>query len=327
VGGRVRFGFVGSLVWYKGGEVMVQAMQRLKDAGCELNVYGTFDPENEEHHAELQAMAEGANVNFKGRFDNSRLSEVYADIDVLVVPSVWYENSPITIHEAYLTGTPVLASDIGGMAEFVKDGVDGLHFAVGDPDDLAEKMMRFVDEPDLVDELSKDFMRVKTLVENGEEMEFRYRGLTCVDRSPEGAGALLVCGARDSASQESCVEQGADWLLLTPGGGAVEYELNGSGGGRRALALSIALLAVESDSVEMGGRVLVDGVEVAKIDPFFADSTDEVVEICLDVELPADAERLRVECALFEGGPEAHLRLTSVEVRPARAAQTEEVTS
>ena len=170
-------------------------------------------------------------------------------------------------------------------------------------------------------------MRVKTLIENGEEMEFRYRGLACVDRSPKGAGALLVRGARDSASQESCVEQGADWLLLTPGGGAVEYELNGSGGGRRALSLSVALLAAESDSVEMGGRVLVDGVEVAKIEPFFAGSADEVVEVCLDVELPRDAEHLRIECALSEGGPEAHLRLTSVEVRHARALQTEEVSS
>jgi glycosyltransferase involved in cell wall biosynthesis len=325
--GRVRFGFVGSLVWYKGDETMIRAMQRLKDAPCELNVYGTFDPEGDEHHAELQALAEGAQVNFKGRFDNSRLSEVYADIDVLVVPSVWYENSPITIHEAYLTETPVLASDIGGMAEFVKDGVDGLHFKVGDPGDLAEKMERFVDEPDLVERLSGDFMRVKTLEENGEEMEARYRALTCVDRSPEGAGALLVRSARDTAAQESCVEQGADWLLLTPGGGAVEYELEGSGGGRRELALSVALLAVESDSVEMGGRIVVDGEEIAQIEPFFADDADEVREVCLDVDLSADAARLRIECALSEGGPEAHLRLTAFEVRPVRAITSDEVAS
>ena len=325
--GRVRFGFVGSLVWYKGGEAMIRAMQLLKDADCELNVYGTFDPEGDPHHAELQELAEGANVHFKGRFDNSRLSEVYADIDVLVVPSVWYENSPITIHEAFLTETPVLASDIGGMAEFVKDGVDGLHFKVGDPEDLALKMRRFVDEPDLKERLSQDFMRVKTLEENGEETEARYRALVCVDRSPEGAGALLVRGARDTAVQESCVEQGADWLLLTPGGGAVEYELSGTGGGRRELSLSVALLGVESESVEMGGRVLVDGVELGKIEPFFADGADEIREVCLDLEVPLGAERLRVECALSEGGPEAHLRLTAVELRPGRSAAAAEVAS
>jgi hypothetical protein len=113
-------------------------------------------------------------------------------------------------------------------------------------------------------------------------------------------------------------------LLLRPGGGAVEYELDGCGGGRRELALNVMLLAAE-DSVEMGGRVLVDGVEVGSIEPFFADGVDEVVEVCLTLDLPADPELLRIECALSDGGPEAHLRLVSLEVRPARIENRAEV--
>jgi hypothetical protein len=183
-----------------------------------------------------------------------------------------------------------------------------------------------VDEPELVKELSKDFMRVKTLVENGEEMEFRYRGLTCVDRSPEGAGALLVQGARSASLIESCVEQGADMLLLAPGGGALEFDLEGCGGGLRELALKVMLLASE-DSVEMGGRVLVDGAEVGQITPFSTDGSDEVREICLNIDIAPDAQRLRIECALFEGGPEAHLRLLSLEIRSARVLRAEEVVS
>ena len=185
--GRVRFGFVGSLVWYKGGQVMVRAMQRLRGTRAVLNVHGDFEPERDEHQAELARLAEGAAVHFLGRFDNARLSEVYAQIDVLVVPSIWYENSPITIHEAFLTRTPVLASDIGGMAEFVRDGVDGLHFAVGDPDDMAAKMRRFLDEPGLIEALSRDFMTVKTISQNAQETEFRYRALVCRARAAEAA--------------------------------------------------------------------------------------------------------------------------------------------
>ena len=154
--GRIRFGFVGSLVWYKGGETMVRAMAALGDAKAVLYVHGDFKPEEDEHHAELQRLA-GDNVEFLGRFDNSRLSEVYAEIDVLIVPSIWFENSPITIHEAHLTRTPVVTSDIGGMAEYVRDGVDGLHFAVGDAEELALVLRRFVEEPALVGELSRDF--------------------------------------------------------------------------------------------------------------------------------------------------------------------------
>src|SRR4029079_16401012 len=99
--------------------------------------------------------------------------------DVLIVPSVWFENSPITIHEAFLTRTPVIASDIGGMQEYVRDGRDGLQFAVGDDADLAAKMTRFLDEPDLVERLSRDWIPIKTIADDAAATEFRYRALAC----------------------------------------------------------------------------------------------------------------------------------------------------
>jgi len=192
--GRVRFGFVGTLVWYKGGEVLVRAMNRLAGRAAELNVFGDFRPATDEHHAALERLATAGNVHFRGRFDNARLSEVFAEIDVLVVPSLWFENSPIAIHEAFLTHTPVLASGIGGMAEYVRDGVDGLHFAVGDDADLAAKMSRFLDEPGLVDELSRDWMPIKTIEADAADTEFRYRALLARASdaplpAPEGAPA------------------------------------------------------------------------------------------------------------------------------------------
>ena len=63
--GKVRFGFVGSLVWYKGGEVLVEAMRALLRARglgdrAHLNVYGGFDPENDDHHRRLAELAEDA---------------------------------------------------------------------------------------------------------------------------------------------------------------------------------------------------------------------------------------------------------------------------
>ncbi|MEZ6020869.1 MAG: glycosyltransferase [Planctomycetota bacterium] len=131
-GGHVRFGFVGTLASTRAGD-LVQAMKSLRDLPIELHIYGSFDPATDEHHKKLEELARGSRVTFHGRFDNSRLAEVYAQIDVLIVPSLWFENSPITIHEAHLTRTPVLASNIGGMAEYVRDGIDGLHFQVGMP--------------------------------------------------------------------------------------------------------------------------------------------------------------------------------------------------
>jgi glycosyltransferase involved in cell wall biosynthesis len=175
--GRVRFGFVGSLVGYKGVEVLVAAMSRLAGRACRLLVFGEFRPETDEYHARLRDSARSADVEFRGRFENHKLAEIYREIDVLVVPSVWFENSPLTIHEAFLERTPVVTSGIGGMAELVRDGIDGLHFRAGDADDLAAKLARFVDEPALAARLSRDFAHVKSIEEDGGEMESRYRAL------------------------------------------------------------------------------------------------------------------------------------------------------
>jgi glycosyltransferase involved in cell wall biosynthesis len=175
--GRVRFGFVGSLVAYKGVDVLVAAMSRLAGRPCRLSIFGDFRPDEDAFHARLQELARGGDVEFRGRFENQRLAEIYREIDVLVVPSVWYENSPLTIHEAFLEHTPVVASGIGGMAELVRDGVDGLHFRAGDAEDLAAKLARFVDEPGLAAELSRDWMHVKSIEQDGAEMETRYRAL------------------------------------------------------------------------------------------------------------------------------------------------------
>jgi glycosyltransferase involved in cell wall biosynthesis len=74
-------------------------------------------------------------------------------VDWVVVPSVWWENSPLVIQEAFAAGRPVVCSGIGGMAEKVPAGTAGLHFRAGDPGDLADVMRRAATEPGLWDRL------------------------------------------------------------------------------------------------------------------------------------------------------------------------------
>lgn len=295
--GRIRFGFVGSLVWYKGGEVLVRAMAELAAspatrAGCVMNIYGDFKPASDEHHAELKRIADafGAAVEFKGRFDNAKLSEVYAEIDVLVVPSVWYENSPITIHEAQLTKTPVLASDIGGMAEFVRDGIDGLHFRVGDAGDLAAKMRRFVKEPDLLASLSLDFPVVKTIAQNGEEMDFRYRALCCIERPGMEPGSIMSeWSPREATPQSgSADEQGESMLLLRPAS-SLSLDLGGLRGSLE-LELDLFLLAGEAD-VEHALELRVDGRELGVVAPQRAAEKDETRSFRFPLDATGEASK------------------------------------
>ncbi|GAJ18088.1 unnamed protein product, partial [marine sediment metagenome] len=76
-------------------------------------------------------------------------------MDVLVYPSIWYENQPIAILEALLAKIPIVASNLGGMAEIVQDGVTGLLFEAGNTEDLSQKMVSLIDNPQLLRKLSE----------------------------------------------------------------------------------------------------------------------------------------------------------------------------
>ena len=310
----MRFGFVGTLVWYKGGETLIRAMQQLAGESSVLNVYGGFNPDGDEHHAHLAELA-GDNVVFQGRFDNSRLAEVYADIDVLIVPSVWYENSPVTIHEAYLCGTPVIASDIGGMEEYVRDGVDGLLFRTGDADSLAGVLQRFIEEPELAAALSQDFMPIKTLDQNGAETEFRYRALCCLDRSAIHGPQLLLehAGNQFVDQRGEALKQGTDMLILQPGA-AVDYDLSGLPAGPVQLILDVLALGVEPD-LPHGARLSIDGTALGTMLRFTSSGCDELRTIVLDGDLPEGARRLQLDTAEAFGSDDCFLRVKRVAVR------------
>jgi len=318
-GGRVRFGFVGSLVWYKGGEVLVRALNRLAGRNAILYVWGAFEPDKDPHHRDLAALATAGNVVFRGRFDNSRLAEVYADLDVLVVPSLWAENAPVTIREAFLTRTPVVTSGIGGMAESVRDGVDGLHFRVGDDADLARTLARFVDEPSLLATLSRDFPTVKTIADDARDMEFRYRALACVQRGPgSGLGLLLdLAGADAAATHGACERQAATALLLRSGARA-DYDLGALRGGEFVLEIEQLALGVEPELV-LGGEVLVDGVRRGTVPALASRGVDSqpITRIALSL---ADGARTLTLAAQHPNGDDVKLRV--VRVRLIRTAMT-----
>ena len=122
-------------------------------------------------------MAQGdPRILFCGRFENDRIAKVLSEIDVLVIPSLWYENSPLTIHEASLARVPVVAAGLGGMAEFVQDGANGLHFEFGNSEDLYRKLSMLEQDRSRVAALDQ-FPAVKTIDENAVEMEHLYETL------------------------------------------------------------------------------------------------------------------------------------------------------
>ena len=96
---------------------------------------------------------------------------------MLVVPSIWHENSPLTIHEAFMACVPVITSNIGGMAELVQDGVNGLLFQVGDSKDLAKRIQMVIDATGLIERLRKNIKPVIPIENPALEIREIYRSL------------------------------------------------------------------------------------------------------------------------------------------------------
>jgi glycosyltransferase involved in cell wall biosynthesis len=171
----LRVGYVGGIYPSKGVHVLVQAFGHLADAPAELHVHGHLDwfPG---YVAELRAAADGHSVHLHGPFDPDHLDRVLAGLDALVVPSIWFENMPITIQEAFRTGLPVVATDLGGMREAVRHDVDGLLFPRGDAEALAAALRRLATDAPLYDRLAAGRPAVPTLSEIVDRLERTYRG-------------------------------------------------------------------------------------------------------------------------------------------------------
>ncbi len=146
--GTLVIGFIGQLMSHKGPDLLVDAARAsLRPGDYELRIYGsmTQDPA---YAAVLERRASGLPVRFMGTFAPERMRTVLDQLDVLAIPSRWYENSPLVLLNALASHTPVIVSDVEGMTEFVTDGHNGYTFARGDAASLAEVLARLRDDPE-----------------------------------------------------------------------------------------------------------------------------------------------------------------------------------
>ena len=210
---RRRFGFFGQFTMFKGVDTLLRAMVRLTSmpsqpecvAAAGTNGNGA-KPRNESVDAphlwlhganldlqpgnfqnEIRSLLEATkiNVTLYGRYDARDVPRLMENIDWVVVPSIWWENSPLVIQEAFGHGRPVLCSDIGGMAEKVGHEVNGLHFRAGDPDSLAMTMHRAATTPGLWERLRRGLSPVHSMECHVATLTALYRQL-CLDPGVAG---------------------------------------------------------------------------------------------------------------------------------------------
>jgi glycosyltransferase involved in cell wall biosynthesis len=169
----LRLGYIGQIAPHKGVHTLIEAFLKLAASSSEglslgsragqLKLYGDTT-QFPDYYRELQKKAaHNKQIQFLGTFDNSRIGEIYEGLDVLVVPSTWYENSPNVILEAFSHQTPVIASDLGGMAELIDHDVNGLLFEAGNVDSLVATLQRLLAQSSYLSKLQKGIPTVKTV--------------------------------------------------------------------------------------------------------------------------------------------------------------------
>lgn len=174
---KIRFGFIGVLLPTKGVHILIEAFKELKNQDAQLFIYGRLKRYAgfEAYYDDLKKVSSGeARIHFMGHYDNNKIDFIFRDIDVLVVPSVWQENAPLVVQEAVISQTPVIASRIGGIQDFIKDGINGLLFNPGDAADLKEKLEYLVNNRRVIDGLKNEVSKIKSIKDNAEELEATY---------------------------------------------------------------------------------------------------------------------------------------------------------
>nr|WP_294502799.1 glycosyltransferase family 4 protein [uncultured Rhodopila sp.] len=156
--GVLRLGFFGQISELKGIKVIfdtAEALQAASVANISFEIFGDYSGQSFEAIADFQARIAraGPNIRFSGPYQREQVDRLMQSVHAVLVPSIWWENSPVVIQEALRNRRPVICSDVGGMAEKVRDGVDGFHFPLGNTVILAALLRTLADNRELLTEL------------------------------------------------------------------------------------------------------------------------------------------------------------------------------
>lgn len=156
------FLFLGRMAHQKGTIYSIEAMKWLQDTDYVLKITG--QPDDSEEDKEIVRYIQNNNLQekviFTGFKKGKDLEEFISKATCVLCPAIWYENMPNTVIEAYAYGKPIIASNVGSLAEIVEDEKTGFLFEIKNSKDMAERMKRFVSNPELSEILGRNAREV-----------------------------------------------------------------------------------------------------------------------------------------------------------------------
>jgi glycosyltransferase involved in cell wall biosynthesis len=145
----LRVGFIGRYDWVKGLHVLIDAVRQMPhELPVEVHVWGIVRSAGDRRYREGMIARANGDPRIIFHEETGNVRAIYAQLDVVAVPSLWLETGPLVVLEAQAAGVPVVGSNLGGIAERVVDGQNGLLVPFGDATALAEALTSLADHPD-----------------------------------------------------------------------------------------------------------------------------------------------------------------------------------
>jgi glycosyltransferase involved in cell wall biosynthesis len=170
-GDKLVFGYAGNLSYHKGIHILLRAFSGIKDDNIKLILYGSGQ---DSYVSKLKETAKNdARISFYEVYSSEQLGDIFCGMDMLVTPSISYESYLLVLHEALACNVPVIASDLGGMSERIKDGFNGFTFKPGISEDLKSKMELIINDVSVLNKL-KENIRDKMVIPTIEQESYSY---------------------------------------------------------------------------------------------------------------------------------------------------------
>ncbi|MDI9613847.1 MAG: glycosyltransferase [Acidobacteriota bacterium] len=140
----ITFGYRGGIAENKGLEILIKAFRSVDQSRARLRIFGNGQQRYLQY---LRNQAQGLNIEFMGGYPSKDVGKINLGIDVGIIPSIWEELFGLVGIEFLGSGVPIIASDIGGINEYVIPGKNGYLVKAGDPVDLANAMNALIQDP------------------------------------------------------------------------------------------------------------------------------------------------------------------------------------
>jgi len=173
---EITLGFLSTLQPHKGAHILLKAFNQIKTKKIKIKVFGHYF-ENTEYYYQLLQIANHKNVEFCNAYQYEDFQKIFDELDVVIVPSIWWENSPLVLLRSLAHNVPVIVSDLGGLTEIIKHEENGFVFEAGNTESLTAVLEKIDNDPRILNTIKSQIQLPPRIEEEAFEYETIYNEL------------------------------------------------------------------------------------------------------------------------------------------------------